>query len=62
MKSTYGLKRTLISSTSDGAIIDNFYTSGIGEKFIGVVEKSNVVQQTLSTEILPPSPFYKGIH
>ncbi|WP_367393172.1 polymorphic toxin-type HINT domain-containing protein [Lewinella sp. LCG006] len=47
LEEIYGLKRTLISTTSDGTEIDNFYTAGVGNKYIGVFERSRVIEQTL---------------
>ena len=48
MEEMYGLKRTLVSFTSDKSKIDNFIPDG-GQVFIGVFEKSKIVKQTLNT-------------
>ena len=48
MESIYGLKRTLVSTTSDKSQVGTFIPNG-GEEFIGVFEKNKVIQQTLDT-------------
>ncbi len=48
MEEIYGLKRTLVSFTSDGSKIDTFIPNG-GEILIGVFEKNKVIKQTLNT-------------